>query len=144
MVRQILSWMPLYIGFLSPNLLIHIWARDARERWWRVHWWVKLDENAFCLQNLLLWFTRCIVTQQEVSEELVSCLIHPQYNGKIPSHCCKIPALTVCHTHSIPLKVMGQDCPRSCFQLLECILHLEEQEYMSCLSQVEVWTQVQW
>lgn len=140
MVRQILSWGSLYTGFLSLNVLVYI-ARNTWKRW-RVQWWVKLEENAFCFQNLLLWFICCIVTQWEVSEELVSCFIHPQCNGKIPPHFCKISVLTVCHTHSIPLKVMEQDCPRSCFQLLECILHLEEQEYMSCLSQAEVWTQV--
>ena len=37
---------------------------------------------------------------------------------------------------------MEQDCPRSCFQLLECILHLGKQEHMSCLTQVEVGTRV--
>lgn len=92
--------------------------------------------------NFLLWFTRCIVTGQEVSEDLVSCLIHPQYNEKIQPHFCRISAHTVCHISSIPLTIMEQDCPRSCFQVFECIVHLEEQEYMSFLTQAEVWAQV--
>lgn len=98
-------------------------------------------KNSFCSPNLLMWLTSSIVTKWEVSEEFISRLIHPESNGKIPPCVCKI-AHTVRHRHSIPLDIMEQDCPRSCFQLLECILHLGKQEYMSCLTQVEVWTRV--
>ena len=82
------------------------------------------------------------MTKREVSKEFISRLIHPESNGKIPPCFCKISAHTVCHRHSIPLDIMEQDCPRSCFQLLECILHLEKQEPMSCLTQEEVGTWV--
>ena len=82
------------------------------------------------------------MTKQEVSEEFISRLIHPESNGEIPPCFCKISAHTMRHRHSIPLGKMERDCPRSCFQLLECILHLGKQEHMSCLTQVEVGTRV--
>lgn len=45
------------------------------------------------------------------------------------------------HVYPIPLDIMERDCPRSCFQLLECILHLGKQEYMSCSTRADVRTQ---
>lgn len=45
------------------------------------------------------------------------------------------------HVYPIPLDIMERDCPRSCFQLLECILHLGKQEYMSCSARADVRTQ---
>lgn len=133
-----------HMGLLPPNLLaereMHWERRHSVGRGGGIQ--SRSQKNASCSPNLQMWLTGSIVTKWEVSEEFISRLIHPESNGKIPPCFAKYQH-TLCATrYSIPLYVMEQDCPRSCFQLLECILHLGKQEYTSWLTQVEVWTLV--
>lgn len=82
------------------------------------------------------------VTNWNTSEEFISRLIHSLNNGKIPLCFSKISAHHTHRTDPIPLDIMERDCPRSCFQLLECILHLGKQERMSFSTRADVQTQI--
>lgn len=138
-----------YLGLLLPNLLA---KREEKKKGGRVVVGGEgLDTNRENIKHththFVPEFSKCdslcsIVTNWNASEEFISRLIHSLNNGKIPLCFSKISAHTVRHIDSIPLDIMEQDCPRSCFQLLECILHLGKQEYMSFSTQADVRTQV--